>query len=178
MYPQCFLVSSPPFRVDTAVSRSESSVSVTSTCTADPDPARQATTRTTVSACLQKCPPGLRLLRFPPPRSHHPSMLGSASMLLRAGQTVRLRGRSSLWAGVRLSSLFAPMSVFPTIVIIHYSSNPVSSFPFADSLSQLEFFSLGIPGPYKRPPIGEADETPSLWYVVTKGLYVGIFTSW
>lgn len=37
---------------------------------------------------------------------------------------------------------------------------------------------LGIPGPYLRPPLLPSEPNPPMFYIITKGLYVGIFTSW
>lgn len=62
--------------------------------------------------------------------------------------------------------------------ITRYSLSLVSSFPLLVCALDANFIPPGIPGPYVRPPIGETGQTPSMWYVVTKGLYVGIFTNW
>lgn len=37
---------------------------------------------------------------------------------------------------------------------------------------------VGIPGPYAKPPVDPSLPNPAGYFVVTKGLYVGIFTSW
>ena len=36
----------------------------------------------------------------------------------------------------------------------------------------------GIPGPYSCPPTDDCTLDPTAYYVITKGLYVGIFHDW
>ena len=45
-------------------------------------------------------------------------------------------------------------------------------------VSTLTFNFLGIPGNYTFPPLHSSQPNPPRYYVITKGLYVGIFTSW
>lgn len=47
-----------------------------------------------------------------------------------------------------------------------------------DASNLLTFCSTGIPGPYLRPPVDLTKPDPAAYYVITKGLYVGIFSSW
>lgn len=44
--------------------------------------------------------------------------------------------------------------------------------------SNLTFKFIGIPGEYVFPPLHTSDTNPNAYYIITKGLYVGIFTSW
>lgn len=43
--------------------------------------------------------------------------------------------------------------------------------------TRITYIFVGIPGKYERPPLGPSEKAQK-YYVITKGLYVGIFFNW
>jgi hypothetical protein len=79
---------------------------------------------------------------------------------------------------IRSSLLLVLMWGFLITASTPHLSTLVRRFRSRIHTPRSNFRFTGIPGPYSLPPVDSSKPYPTAYYVITKGLYIGIFCHW